>query len=229
MSKTIIVGGFGPGISNAVAERFGAEGFSVALVARNEGRLAAGVSALASKGVKAAAFPTDLGDVTAVRALVANVREKLGPITVLHWNAYPVTAGDLLTADPAALHSAFDLAVGGLVAAVQASLADLRSGKDTAILVTNGGLGYFDPAVDAMAAQYDLMGIAVGNAAKHKTVGLLAQKLKGDGIYVGEIMVTGAVKGTAFDTGSATLDPKDIAQKFWDLYRARSETYAKVG
>ena len=35
MSKTIVVVGFGPGISTAVAEKFGAGGFSVALVARN--------------------------------------------------------------------------------------------------------------------------------------------------------------------------------------------------
>lgn len=42
MSKTIVVVGFGPGISTAVAEKFGAEGFSIALIARNEKRLAAG-------------------------------------------------------------------------------------------------------------------------------------------------------------------------------------------
>ena len=34
MSKTIVVVGFGPGISNAVAEKFGKQGFTVALVAR---------------------------------------------------------------------------------------------------------------------------------------------------------------------------------------------------
>ncbi len=37
MSKTIVVVGFGPGVSTAVAEKFGAAGFSVALVGRNRG------------------------------------------------------------------------------------------------------------------------------------------------------------------------------------------------
>jgi NADP-dependent 3-hydroxy acid dehydrogenase YdfG len=46
MAKTIVVVGFGPGISTAVAEKFGSSGFAVALVARNEERLAAGVKAL---------------------------------------------------------------------------------------------------------------------------------------------------------------------------------------
>jgi len=30
--KTIIIGGFGPGISTAVAEQFGSNGFSLALI-----------------------------------------------------------------------------------------------------------------------------------------------------------------------------------------------------
>jgi len=29
------------------------------------------------------------------------------------------------------------------------------------------------------------------------------------------------VKGTAFDSGTATLEPSTIAEKFWELYRAR--------
>lgn len=41
--------------------------------------------------------------------------------------------------------------------------------------------------------------VAVGNAAKHKVVRLLAEKLKSDGIYVGEVVVNSTVKGRAFD------------------------------
>jgi NAD(P)-dependent dehydrogenase (short-subunit alcohol dehydrogenase family) len=83
MTKTILVAGYGPGISAAVAERFGAQGFQVALVARNAERLAAGVKSLEAKGVKAAAFPANLGDPTSVRAMVDKVRSTLGPVTVL--------------------------------------------------------------------------------------------------------------------------------------------------
>jgi NAD(P)-dependent dehydrogenase (short-subunit alcohol dehydrogenase family) len=45
MNKTVVVCGYGPGISNAVAERFGAEGFAVALAGRNAARVAAGAKA----------------------------------------------------------------------------------------------------------------------------------------------------------------------------------------
>jgi short-subunit dehydrogenase len=231
MAKTIIVGGYGPGISTAVAEKFGAEGFHVALVARNADRLAAGVKALEAKGVKAAAFTADLGDPESVRAMVEQVRAKLGSITVLEWTAYVggQTAGDITTADPATIRSLFDVSVSGLVAAVQAVLPDLQKQKDAALLVTNGGAGYVDPAVDAMLVQYGLMGLGVANAAKHKLVGLLAAKLKADGIYVGEIMVAGTVKGSAFDqAGNGTIEGSTVAAKFWEMYTARKELRAKI-
>jgi short-subunit dehydrogenase len=227
MAKTIIVGGFGPGISTAVAEKFGSQGYAVALVARNAERLAAGVKALEAKGIQAAAFTADLGSAAAVKALVPQVREKLGPIAVLHWNAYPSGAGDILSADLAAITSIFDVAVAGLVVAVQESLADLKAAKG-GILVTNGGLLFDDPNIDDMASKRGLMGLSLGNAAKHKLVGLLAAKLKAEGVYVGEVIVTGTVKGTAFDTGNGTLEASSIAQKFWDLFTARSEISTKA-
>ena len=53
MSKNLVVIGFGPGNATAVAEKFGAEGFSVGLVGRDEDRLAAGVSTLKARGIAA--------------------------------------------------------------------------------------------------------------------------------------------------------------------------------
>jgi short-subunit dehydrogenase len=228
MAKTMIVCGYGTGISKAVAEKFGAEGFSIALAARSADRLAAGVKELQSKGIKAAAFPTDLGDPAAVKALVEGVRAALGPITVLQWTAYSGAAGDLLTADVTALHTTFDIAVTGLLTAVQSALPDLKKDKSSAVLVTNGGLGFFDPKVDAAAVQWNIMGLALANAAKHKLVGLLAEKLKGDGIYVGEVVVLGSVKGTGFDSGNATIEAKTVADKFWEIYGARTVVSVNV-
>jgi NADP-dependent 3-hydroxy acid dehydrogenase YdfG len=227
MSKTIIVGGYGPGISKGVAELFGAQGFAVALVSRNAERLAEGVASLTAKGVKAAAFQADLGSPAAIKAMVADVRQQLGFISILQWTAYGSHVANLLEADAAAIHGALDLPTIGLLTAVQATLPDLRQTKG-AILVTNGGLLFDDPKINEMAVQYGNAGLAMANAAKHKLVGLLAQQLKGDGVYVGEVIVTGTVKGTVFDKGSATLLPETVAQKFWDLYVARTETSARV-
>lgn len=229
MAKTILVSGYGPGISSAVAEKFGAEGFSVALAARNAERLAAGVKALEAKGVRAAAFPTNLADPAAVRALVGKAHDALGPIAALAWTAYDTGAGDLFAADAAAIHAVLDIATTSLLAAVQAALPDLKTQPESAVLVVNGGFGYSEPGIDAMAVQYNSMGLALANAAKNKLVGMLAQKLKNDGVYVGQAMVLGTVKGTAWDSGNATLEASTIAAKMWEMSRARSELTVKIG
>jgi NADP-dependent 3-hydroxy acid dehydrogenase YdfG len=223
MAKTIIVAGYGPGISSAVAEKFGAEGFQVAIVGRSLDKLAAGVKALEEKGIKAAAFTAELGDPAAVRGMVEKVRAALGPISVLEWTAFSNIAGDLLIAKPEEIRSLFDVSVVGLVAAVQALLPDLKREKG-AVLVTNGGAGVVDPNVDGMAAQRGIMGLGVSNAAKHKLVGLLAKKLEPDGIYVTEIMIAGTIKGSSFDRGNGpTIEGSRVADKYWELYTARRE------
>jgi NADP-dependent 3-hydroxy acid dehydrogenase YdfG len=227
MAKTIIVAGYGSGISHAVAEKFGAAGFSVALVARSAERLAEGVKKLAASGTAAAAFPTDLAVPSAVKSLVADVRKSLPPIAALHWNAYTSAAGDLLAADTAELHQAFDVALTGLLVAVQEVLPELKA-QQGAVLVTNGGLAVSDPSVDEAAVKWKAMGLAVTNAAKHKLVGVLARRLASEGVYVGEVMVRGTVKGTAWDDGTATLDAATIAEKFWESYSSRKDIYASV-
>ena len=88
MPKTIIVCGYGPGISDAVANKFAGQGFQVALVARSVDKLDNARRALQTRDVKAAAFPTDLSDPNAAKGLVKRVAEQLGPVTAIHWNAY---------------------------------------------------------------------------------------------------------------------------------------------
>ncbi len=225
----MVIGGYGPGISSAVAERFGKEGFALALVARSPERLAAGVKAFVAKGFRAEAFPTDLADPAAARAMVEAVRSKLGPVTVLHWNAYRAAAGDLLTADVASLRSVFDLSVVSLVTAVQSALPDLAKQEGAAVLITNGGLGLLDPAMDATAVTWNAMGLGVANAAKRKVSALLSAKLKPQGIYVGEVIVMGQVKGTASDNGSATIEAGSVADRFWQIYSARGPASVTCG
>ena len=123
--------------------------------------------------VKAAAFPIDLSDPNAAKDLVKRVTDQLGPVTAIHWNAYSNAAGDVMAADATALRTAFDVSVTSLVLTVQAAFVDLKAAKG-AVLVTNGGMGLFDPKIDAMAVQWDSMGLAIANAAKHKLVGLLS-------------------------------------------------------
>jgi NADP-dependent 3-hydroxy acid dehydrogenase YdfG len=228
MKPTIVVCGHGSGISDAVARRFGREGHPVAIVARNAERLGTAAKALVAAGINAKAFPSDLSNLEAVRGLIGDVRGALGPIGILHWNGYAKGAGDLTTANVAELRAVLDVSVLGLVTAVQAALPDLTAQKG-AVLITGGGLSTYDPKIDAMAVERGAMGLSIGKAAQHKTAGLLHQQLKARGIYVGEVVVVGIVKGTPFDAGNATLEGATVADKFWDLCQQRAEATVKIG
>jgi NADP-dependent 3-hydroxy acid dehydrogenase YdfG len=224
MSKTIVIVGFGPGVSAAVAEKFGGEAFSVALIARSQARLAAGVEALKSQGVIAAGFPADASDPASLRGAIAKARADLGPIGIVHRNAYGGQGlGDLLTLDPVRLRAAFDLAVVGLLGAVQETLPDLRAAGDGAILVTNGAYGEISAALDAAVLAAKAEGVALGNAAKAKLVGLLATRLRDEGVYVGEVTI-----GRTIGAGSG-IEAKAIAETFWRLYKGRHEIRARIG
>jgi NADP-dependent 3-hydroxy acid dehydrogenase YdfG len=166
--------------------------------------------------------------VKAIPGLIKSVQDKLGPIDVVEWNAYASGAGDLLAGDAAEVRAPLDIAVTSLLATVQAALPDLRANKG-AVLVTNGGLGFLDPQIDTMAVQWKASGLAIANAAKHKLVRLLAKQLEPDGVYVGEVTVLGAVKGTAWDDGSSKLEASAIANKFWQIYTERRELSVSIG
>lgn len=223
MARTIVVCGYGSGISDGVARKFGAEGFQVALVARSKDKLDKAATELRDQGIDARAFPTDLADAGAVKKMLGDVRNAFGPISVVHYNGYTFGAGDLTQSDPQELRNVLDVAVHGLLITLQETLPDLKA-QQGAFLVTGGGFAFYDSGADAMAVQFNAMGIAVSKAAQKKMVGLLHQKLKPEGVFVGEVVVQGIVKGTAFDAaGQATLEPSAVGDKFWSLYQARSE------
>lgn len=228
MANTILVCGYGPGISSAVARKFGKEGFAVALVARSEPVLEKAVAELTKSGIRAAAFAADVRNANAVVGLIEKVKDGYGPLSAIHWNAYSLGAGDLLRASLDDIRQPFDIAVTGLVTAVQAALPDLKEQRG-AVLVTGGALAFHDPAVDAFASKWKLASLAISKSAQHKLVGLLAQTLAPEGVYVGEVVVKGTVKGSAFDTGGGNLEAYSIAEKFWELYEKRevvSVTYS---
>lgn len=227
MARTIVICGHGRGISDAVARRFGREGFDVALVARSAERLSQATAALERLQIRAVAFPCDLSEPKQVESMLAKVRASLGDVTVLHWNAAAHGAGDLTTAPAAELRDVLDVTVHGLLTGVQAALPDLEKSRG-AVLVTGGGLSKYDAFIDAVAVQWNAMGLALGKAAQHKLVSLLHEKLAPKGVFVGEVTVLGIVKGTPFDTGQATVEAATVADEFWKLLESRSATFAEV-
>jgi NAD(P)-dependent dehydrogenase (short-subunit alcohol dehydrogenase family) len=228
MSRLIAIVGYGRGTSASLAERFAKEGFSVALVGRDEERLAAGVAALTARGTSAFGYPANAADPDSIRTAIQNIRKQMGPIDVLQWNAYGgLDAGDLLTASPASVRAAFDATVVGLLAATAEALPDLKKSGSGALLISNGAFALISDQMDEIAVKQNVMGIAISSAAKNKLAGLLSERLKSEGVFVGEVMVYGTIKGTP-SGGPNSVDPVAIAEEYWRLYQARNETRAAV-
>lgn len=229
MKHPIVICGYGPGISQAVARRFGAAGYPVAIIARNADRLAAGAEALRKDGIEAQAFPADLTDGDELANVLAEIRASFGTVGILHWNAFLPVNGDLLSNRVEELRQSLELRLVSFIAAVQAVFDDLKASRGT-ILATSGVTALDRPEINAFAVDYAVMAITV--AAQHKALGILAPTLAPHGVHVAEVIVNGFVKGTegvgAFDQ-QGTIDPKDVADCFWDLFESRSQNSRVFG
>ena len=85
--KKAIVSGASRGIGRAIAERLAAEGADVAICARGADQVAAAVTDLKAKGVKAFGQAVDIADGPAFKAFIAASAEQLGGLDILVSNA----------------------------------------------------------------------------------------------------------------------------------------------
>lgn len=228
MGKTIAVVGAGPGIGMAVAERFGREGFSVALLARNAARLTGQAETLRAQGIAAEPFAVDVLDRPALVQALERAGARFGGIDVLE---YGVAAGGLqrpLDLTPEGVQAQLDVAVLGPIAAVQTVLPGMLTKKDGGILFTTAGSCYFPMAFSAS------FGIAAG--AQLNYARLLHDALAPQGIYAGIVAVSAMVAPRGVDP--ATLDKPGgfpittldaVSQAHWDLYTKRHAVDAVVG
>lgn len=224
----LVVIGYGPGNGHAIAERFGREGWTIALVGRHAERLHDGVEQLAAVGVTARPFTGDAGDPVSLRATLTSIRGDLGPVTTVALTAYRnVVVDNVLAADPGTVAHVFDIGVTGLLTAVQTTLDDLRAAGSASVLVVNGALGLQDDTIDEYAVSFGGDGVALECSAKTKLVGLLAARLRTEDIYVGEIVINGSVKGSPYASPTA-IDPADIADRLWRMAEERTEVHVHI-
>ncbi|HPH88907.1 MAG TPA: SDR family NAD(P)-dependent oxidoreductase, partial [Chitinophagales bacterium] len=86
MNKVIVIIGAGSGIAQGVAEKFGLQGFSVALVSRRKEKLEKLKRELIEKGIDAHAFVGDAGDTESMKDAFNQIWEKWEYIDVVHYN-----------------------------------------------------------------------------------------------------------------------------------------------
>ncbi|MEC5321162.1 SDR family oxidoreductase [Brenneria populi subsp. brevivirga] len=231
MSKTIAIVGAGEGIGFSVAERFGKEGFQVALLARNAEKTQALVERLAGQSIAAKGFKADVLEREGLTAALHSVKEHFGPIDVLEYS--PIPRGGFsppreLGTEEQAYH--LNLNVLGPIAAVQAVLPDMLERKSGTILFTSAASAQ-RPLI--MTASF---GIAAGALLNY--VRILNRDVSADGVFAGFVAIAGIVVPPGLDDSpNAAYFPaecprvksEDIAELHWKLNAERNNGEAVIG
>jgi NAD(P)-dependent dehydrogenase (short-subunit alcohol dehydrogenase family) len=104
MAKGVcVITGVGPGTGGALARRFSAGGYQVALLARTESRL----KDLAAELPGARAYPCDVADEAQIVETLARVAREQGPASVLIHNAVEAPSATFWRSEPAVLQRNF--------------------------------------------------------------------------------------------------------------------------
>jgi short-subunit dehydrogenase len=204
VTKTCIIVGVGPGIGKALAQRFGREGFTIGLVARNAEKMAAIAAELGQAGISAKCQSADAGDPAKLRAALAALKDEIGTPSVLVYNAAAVTplVPSALSHDQ--LLQDFRVGVAGALVAVQAVVPDMRDKARGTILLTGGGFA-FEPMAN-------LASLGIEKAGLRNLAFSLAGELGPAGIHVATVTIGGMVKPGTF------FAPEKIAEEYWRLH-----------
>ena len=195
-----VIAGMGQGIGLAVARRFGAEGFRIAMLARSADRLAEFERELNG----ARGYAVDLGDETRVRGAFQRIEGEMGRPSVLVYNASAGQAGRPTSLNEHSLVHDFRINAVAPIWCVQEVLDGMMEAGRGTILLTGGGL--------ALSPQADVASLSLGKAAIRSLAYSLAQELEPAGIHVATVTICGFVQaGTPFA-------PELIAEEFWRLH-----------
>ncbi len=198
-----IVIGAGPGLGEALARRFGAEGHHIGLVARDGEKLKGMAERLSARGIVTAACPADGADDRAVARAIGDLERANGPCTTLIYNAAVLKEAKPLDLSPARLRAEMDVNLTGALVAAQTVAPGLVKRGAGAILFTGGGL--------ALEPFPEWTSLALGKAALRSLAFCLNKELVPQGVHVAVVAICGIIEaGTPFD-------PDRIADAYWRL------------
>jgi NAD(P)-dependent dehydrogenase (short-subunit alcohol dehydrogenase family) len=205
-----LITGVGPGTGAALARRF-ARGYRVAMLARNEERLAA----LEAEIPGASAWPCDVSDPEALAATVGRIRDELGsPGVVLH-NAVGGAFGDVLSIDPAVLERNFRINTMALLHLAQQTAPAMIEAGHGSIVCTGNTAAYRGKAGFA--------GFAPSKAAQRILAESMARSLGPRGVHVAYLAIDAVIdvpwtrKARPDAPDSDFCKPEDIASECWHL------------
>jgi NADP-dependent 3-hydroxy acid dehydrogenase YdfG len=203
----IAIIGAGPGLGAAVARRFGREGFSIALISRNQSKLDGMVGELEAGGLTARGYAADVRTPAALEDALARAAAELGPITTLQYSPLPSRdyLKPVLDLTPDLALEALRFSALGLIHAVRAVLPAMRQAGDGSVLLINGGT--------SVKARAGFAGTSVAFPAESAYGEMLHDALEGEGIRVAQLVIPGGIPKLQLPNG---ID--DVADRIWDLH-----------
>jgi NADP-dependent 3-hydroxy acid dehydrogenase YdfG len=211
--------GVGPGNGAAFARRFSREGQQVALCSR---RLDA-LEVISKEIENSRAYAYDAAVEDSAERVFAAVREDLGPITTLVYNAGSAVFGDVDALDFDAFRSAWQINAGGLFQASRSVLGDMRAAGA-------GHLGVLG-ATASRKANAGFAAFASAKAAQRALAQSLARKLGPEQIHVSYVIVDGVIdiprtrKMLPDRSDDFFLEPDEIAEAVWFLTQQRKSAW----
>ncbi|MDV8054679.1 MULTISPECIES: SDR family NAD(P)-dependent oxidoreductase [unclassified Rhodococcus (in: high G+C Gram-positive bacteria)] len=216
---SIAIVGAGAGLGAAVARKFGAQGFSVGLISRNQSRVDALADQLAADGISAKGFVADVRDPASIASALEQVTETLGPIEVLQYSPLPQKdfMRPVLETTPADMVGPVEFSIYGPIAAVHQVLPGMRflgENKGT-ILFVNGG--------SAVKPGRTVTGTSIAFAGQAAYAQLLNEELAGEGIQLSQLIIGGAIDGK-----DPKKSPEALAEQLWSLHTERDRFRVQV-
>ena len=176
-----VILGAGPGNGAAFARRFAAAGQRVAVCARS----LADLEQLASEIQGAAAYAYDASQLDAAEKVFPRIREELGPISTLIYNAGSAVFGDVDRLDPAQFQSAWEVNTRGLFLASKQVIPEMRAAGCGNLVVIG--------ATASVKGGASFAAFASAKAAQRSLAQSLARQLGPEQIHVSYVIIDGVI------------------------------------
>ena len=206
-----LITGVGPSTGSALARRFAAGGYKVALLARTRERLAA----LESELPNSKAFACDVSDVAALHATADAVERALGPPTVVIHNAVGGAFGSFRDIDPAILERNFRVNTMALLHLGRRFAPAMIEAARGAILVTGN--------TSAQRGRANFAGFAPTKAAQRILAEAMARDLGPQGVHVAYVVIDAVIDVSwareryRDKPDDFFIQPRAIAEEVWHV------------
>ena len=218
-----LITGVGPGTGSALVRRFAEGGYRVAMIARDQERLAA----LNASEEKASSYPCDVSDETALTDTFDRVCEELGAPTVVVHNAVAAERGTYMEISARRLAKAFEVNTIALLHLARLATPGMLAHGSGAIICTGNTSAYRGKAKFA--------GFAPTKAAQRILLESIAREAGPKGIHAAYVAIDAVIdlpwtrEAFAGKPDDFFCQPADIAEECYRIaHQPRSAWVAEA-